>query len=237
MCGRFTLTPGAIPLLTDWVEGGAEVIPRWNIAPTQMVPIVREQGGARQLALARWGLVPPWAREGDRLPPLINARADTVAEKPAFRAALRQRRAVVPADGFYEWAPPPAGAPKGAPKQPWWFRRRDAGLLFLAALWEPWGPEAEPERLSFTLITTDANACVAPVHDRMPVLLDAAQADRWMAPQGQELAPLLSMLAPYPADAMVAIAVNPRLNSARTDEPSLVEPVATVRQPGLFDGV
>jgi putative SOS response-associated peptidase YedK len=250
MCGRFTLTPGAIDELADLfgldgaapAEGRLSLLPHWNIAPTQQVAVVRLLDGKRRLDMLRWGLLPPWTQDPKKGPPLINARADTVAEKPSFRHALKQRRCLVPADGFFEWAPPPEGAPKAAKKQPWWFRMKDEAPFAFAALWESWQPPdpASPPVASFTLVTTDANEVVAPVHHRMPVILPPEAFGRWLDPQVRDAKDVLPLLRPYPAALMKATPVSQRLNSAREDDPSLVEPPEAeapsgrVEQPRLF---
>ena len=236
MCGRFTLTPEAIAVLADvfGVAPEAPLPPRWNIAPTQDVGVIRLLDGKRHLDLLRWGLLPPWTKDPKKGPLLINARADTVAEKPSFRHALRLRRCLVPADGFFEWAPPPEGAPKTAKKQPYWFRMKDARPFALAGLWESWQPDEGPAVQSFTLITTEANGVVEPVHDRMPVILPPAAWDRWLDPRVREVADVLPLLRPYPAGEMKAQAVSQRLNSAREDDASLVAPETVVEQGKLF---
>ncbi|MEB3327889.1 MAG: SOS response-associated peptidase [Candidatus Sericytochromatia bacterium] len=235
MCGRFSLTPGAIPLLADAFGVEAAALPgRWNIAPTQPVAIVRVTDGRRELVQARWGLLPAWLADAARAPLLINARADTVSQKPAFRDALRRRRCLVPADGFFEWAPPPAGASRAAPKQPHWFRLAEGGPLALAGLWEGWTPPGGRPALSVTLITTEANACVAPVHDRMPVILPREAYATWLDPSLDDPAAVLPLLRPYPAEWMTRTPVSTRLNAAREDDPSLVEPASPVVQPRLF---
>ena len=179
MCGRFLLHTPVDTLQRAF--GFAErpnLRPRYNIAPTQTVPIVRQKdGGGRELALVRWGLIPSWAKEAGIGGRLINARAETVAEKPAFRGAFRKRRALVPADGFYEWRKREGDRPK----QPLLVRRRDGQPFAFAGLWEHWrGPEGEVE--TCTILTTEANAALAPIHDRMPVILDPACYDRWLDP-------------------------------------------------------
>ncbi len=236
MCGRFSLTPSAIALLGEvfGVDDTQLLLPRWNIAPTQDVGVVRSLDGRRHLDLLRWGLIPPWTKDPKQGPLLINARADTVAEKPAFRHALKLRRCLVPADGFYEWAPPTEGAPKTAKKQPWWFRMKDERPFALAGLWELWTPPEGKPVASFTLITTDANDVVARVHDRMPVILPREAWSRWLDPAVQDARDVVGLLRPYPAELMSARPVSQRLNSAREDDPSLVEPEGVVEQPRLF---
>jgi putative SOS response-associated peptidase YedK len=244
MCGRFTLTPAAqalIGILFDLDEAyfarAAEFLPkdgRHNIAPTQDVVAVRVVGGERRLDFLRWGLLVPWGKGPKDGPLLINARADTVAEKPSFKGALAQRRCLIPTDGFFEWAPPPHGAPKTAPKQPWWFRMRDESPFALAGLWEEWTPPDGPPVASFTLITTEANDVVAPVHDRMPVIVPQPAYAAWLDPTSRDVALVLPLLRPYPAEAMKRSAVSTRLNSARQDDPSLVEPVVVTEQRSLF---
>ena len=244
MCGRFTLTPTAQSLIDDFFgldEDASQLafsfLPaagRFNIAPTQGVAAVRQRGDARRLDLLRWGLVLPWSKGPKDGPLLINARADTVAEKPSFKGALRERRCLIPADGFFEWAPPPAGAPKTSPKQPWWFRMQDEGLFALAGLWEEWHPPEGPPIASFTLITTEANDVVAPVHDRMPVIVPPEAHTFWLDPSNRDVSAVLPLLRPFPAERMKRTPVSTRLNSAREDDPSLVEPVTVTEQRSLF---
>ena len=171
----------------------------------------------------RWGLIPSWSRDGKA--PLINARAETVADKPAFRSAFRKRRCLVPADGFYEWQALPGR------KRPFLFRRPDGTPFALAGLWEAWhGPDGRPLE-TCALLTTEANAVVRPVHDRMPVLVSPADFDRWLAPDAAP-ANLVPMLRPAPDDALAAVAVGPYVNSARHEGPGCVEPLGG---PSLFD--
>lgn len=220
MCGRFTIKAKTEQLheavrgltVTEW-RG-----PRYNVAPTQPVPAVRNLD-ARALEWLRWGLVPGWATDltiGNRL---INARAETLADKPAFRAALRARRCVILADGFYEWA---AAGPR---KQPYFFQRPGGTPFALAGLWESWRPSAGGETvLTCTIITTTANAVVAPVHERMPVMLDPEAAERWLdpAPHAPEAWP--SLLVPWPDRDLVAHPVSPLVNRPAVDDPRCVEP-------------
>jgi len=233
MCGRYALyTPiEAVARLFGVAEMHAhDVAPRYNIAPTQEVPIVRRSpypsaetppAGAlppRELALARWGLVPFWAKDpaiGNRM---INARGETVAGKPAFRAAFRKRRCLVPADGFFEWQKTDDG------KQPWYIRDAGGEPMALAGLWELWDPPDGGEPLaSCTIITTGANELMRPLHDRMPVILDAPAREAWLAPDAtpEQLQPLL---VPAPDGVLEAWPVSRRVNSPFNEDSSLVEP-------------
>jgi putative SOS response-associated peptidase YedK len=223
MCGRFTLsTPAAaVASFFDLSDVPACLAPRYNIAPTQAVAVVRYGAGGRTLALVRWGLIPPWAKDAKIGNSLINARGETVAAKPAFRSAFRRRRCLLPADGFLEWAK------AGPRKQPYHFRRPDAGPFALAGLWERWQPPggAEPVE-TCTVLTTAANELVAPFHDRMPVILAPADFARWLDPGYDRAEGLKPLLKPYPAEALVAVAVNPLVNSPKNDRPECLHPAA-----------
>jgi putative SOS response-associated peptidase YedK len=230
MCGRYTLITGGDQVAEQFLLDFVPVLtPRYNIAPTQAVAMVRQPdpAGPRQLAWVRWGLIPSWATDpaiGNRL---INARSETVAEKPSFRSALRQRRCLVLADGFFEWQA------EGRKKRPFWFRRRDGRPFGLAGLWERWqGPDRQPVE-SCTVLTTEANEVVRPVHDRMPVFLDPADQARWLDPSQKQAGPLLPLLRPCPAADLVATEVSPRVNDPRHDGPDCIAPA---RPPDLFDG-
>ena len=175
-------------------------------------------GGQRQLAWLRWGLVPSWARDtaiGNRL---INARAETAAEKPAFRAAFRSRRCLIVADGFYEWQR------AGNRKQPYFFHLRDDRPFAFAGLWEVWETPDRSRVESCTLLTTVANGLVRPIHDRMPVILAAADYTPWLDAGVEEPKRLASLLGPYPSEAMAADPVGPRVNSPGNDDPGCIEP-------------
>jgi putative SOS response-associated peptidase YedK len=221
MCGRFTLhdDPGQI-VERFRLRVGSAFLPRYNVAPTQSVPAVRQGAGGRELVLLRWGLIPSWAKDPKIGYSLINARAETVADKPAFRSAFRRRRCLIPASGFLEWAK------LGKVKQPYHFRRKDHAPLALAGLWECWeSPEGEVIE-SCTIITTAANELVAPMHDRMPVILDPADFDRWLDLAYQQVDGLTPLLVPYPAEVMEAVAVSPLVNSPKNDGPECLMPVA-----------
>jgi putative SOS response-associated peptidase YedK len=214
MCGRFTLTVGAQRLQEIFpLFEVPEFTPRFNVAPTQQILAVRQEEGARPRgAFLRWGLIPSWAKDKKLSASLINARADTVASKPAFRAAFKRRRCLIPADGFYEWQ---KGDKKG-PKQPYHFRLKDARPVAFAGLWETWFGE-EPAIASCTIITTDANDVVRPLHDRMPVILDPRDYERWLDPACSDPGVLQEILRPYPADQMAAFAVSLHVNNARNE--------------------
>ena len=216
--------------------------PRYNIAPSQPVPVVIREGGERRFLLVRWGLVPSWAKEMPQSL-LINARAETVAEKPSFRGAFRHRRALMPADGFYEWKAEGRG-----PKHPYSIRRRDGAPFARAALWEHWMDPHGSELDTCAVVTAEANATLMPIHHRMPVILPEKDWGLWLDPAATEKE-LLALLRPAPDDLLEAIPVSTRINRAANDDPSLIERsevaaeapekprtrrTADVRQMGLF---
>ncbi len=222
MCGRFTLTVSSGEL-AEWfgLPDAPAVQPRYNIAPTQTVPIVRlaPDGSARQLALVRWGLVPSWASDlslGNRM---INARAETVAEKPAFRNALRRRRCLVPATGFYEWH-----THEGR-KQPYLIGLSGGRPFAFAGLWETWQRDDEAIE-SCAIVTTQANTLMRPIHERMPVIISVADYDRWLDPRIHDAAVLQPLLQPYAEGEMFAQPVSTWVNNPRHDDARCLEPAA-----------
>lgn len=226
MCGRFTLRNSPAEIAEHFRLDPADLPdlrPRFNIAPTQPVaavaPSSKEEG--RSLALLRWGLVPPWVDDPADFPTLINARAETAPEKPAFREAFRDRRCLVPADGFYEWTEPE----DGGPKRPYYVSRPDGGLFSFAGLWERWSGEGGRTIDSCTILTTDPNEVVGPLHDRMPVILDRAHYEAWLDPGGSR-SQLEALLRPAPAGTLRAVPVSRRVNSPENDDPACIEPVA-----------
>jgi len=225
MCGRYThkLTwPQIVELyrLTGGADPPPELHPRYNMAPTQMAPVIRQGTAGREFALMRWGLVPSWAKEASIGNRLINARSETAAEKPAFRAALRARRCLVPANGFYEWQK------TARAKQPWWIGMKDGEAFAMAGLWEAWrDPVGGSSLLTFTILTTDANALLAPIHERMPVIIDPGDYDTWLA--GPAFAPLMR---PFPADRMTAREVSTWVNSPAHDDPRCEAPMPLLSQ-------
>ncbi|HNQ24722.1 MAG TPA: SOS response-associated peptidase [Phycisphaerae bacterium] len=244
MCGRFTLTtPADVVAAVFRLLHEPQWQPRYNIAPTQPVGVVRHQGGTatptpaaasgahpsgeegRRFDLLRWGLVPRWAKEPDGGVLMINARAEGIASKPAFRAAVRFRRCLIPADGFFEWQK------LQRRKQPFYIRRRDASVFAFAGLWEHWeGPDGAVIE-SCTIITTEANDVVRPLHDRMPVILAPAEYELWLDPQVQDAQRVLPLLRPCPSEALEAYPVSAQVNRPTTDRPECVAPLAAQLPP------
>jgi putative SOS response-associated peptidase YedK len=228
MCGRY-VSVSSPTILAD--RFGVEEVritehePSYNVAPRAEMPVVAMSRGTRVLDNVRWGLVPSWAKDlsiGDRQ---INARAEAVATKPAFKRAFLKRRAIVPADGFYEWQKI-EGKKR---KQPWFIRRRDGEPLAFAGLWEIWhdpqmGDDA-PRIRTFTIITTDPNEIVKPLHDRMPVVLPESEWDRWLDPEFDDVDALQHLLVPAPATEFEAWPVGPLVNKADNDSPELLDEV------------
>ncbi len=194
--------------------------PRYNVAPTQDVPIIHQQDGTRALAFVRWGLVPSWAKELPVSQPLINARSESVNEKPSFRSAFRRRRALMPADGFYEWHRPDDG-----PKQPYNIHSCDGSPFAMASIWEVWTAPDGSELRSCAILTTSANATLKPIHHRMPVILDAANWDAWLTTPESEAASLLPLLVPAPDDLLIADPVSTKVNRVANDSPDLIAPL------------
>jgi putative SOS response-associated peptidase YedK len=235
MCGRFLLLAPVEALRRLFgVADSPNLMARYNIAPTQETAVVRLKpgGGGRELVLLRWGLVPSWAKDPATGANLINARADTVAVKPSFRAAFQTRRCLVPADGFYEWQAPVSG--KGA-KQPYLIRRRaedpTQGTFAFAGLWEHWQQGAGQAIESFAIVTTDANAALKPIHHRMPVVVEARDYAAWLDPENKRAGGLLK---PAPDDALVAVPISTRVNSVASDDAGVVEPLAALPPPAAM---
>jgi putative SOS response-associated peptidase YedK len=223
VCGRYTLrAPGKLVADLFGLAGEPALTPRYNIAPTQPVPVIRVLRAnpatrERELVPLRWGLVPPWADDpaiGNRL---INARAETVAGKPSFRAAFKYRRCLVPADGFYEWRK------EGGKKQPLYVRRKDGRPFAFAGLWERWERAGEVIE-SCAIITTGANDLMGEFHDRMPVILRPEDYDLWLDPVVQEPKLVEPLLKPCPGDELEAYPLSRLVNDARTEDPRCVEP-------------
>jgi len=224
MCGRFTLTTSAAALARQFelVEVPADLAPRYNVAPAQNVAAVRVlvQGEGRRVQMLHWGLVPSWAKDTKIGYRTINARSESVETKPSFRAAYRKQRCLVLADGFYEWQK------LGRAKQPYLIRCKDGEPFAIAGLWEKWNDPAGEPLESCTLLTCEANALVAEIHERMPVILQPGDYDQWLDPEEQDPVRLGPLLTPYPADQMEMVAVSPRVNSPRHDDPQCLEPLS-----------
>lgn len=224
MCGRFTnrATAADIGGYFDVDETVTEELgPRYNIAPTDEVYLVAESArtGTRRLGSARWGLVPSWSANAAGGAKMINARAETLVDRPAFRTVFERRRGIVPADGFYEW--------QKRPRQAWHIRRADGGLLAFAALWDVWRPADDPEArlLSCTIVTTRPNEKVARLHDRMPVVLPRACWDAWLDPANRDVGALSGLLVPAPAADFELVPVGPAVGKVGNDGPELLAPV------------
>jgi putative SOS response-associated peptidase YedK len=220
MCGRFTITVSA-SILADLfaLDEPPGFVARFNVAPTQMVPIVRTgASGSREWAVMRWGLVPRWAKDMSIGSRMINARSETVADKPSFRSAFAHRRCLVPTDGFYEWRK------TGSGKQPHHIRFRDRRPFALAGLWERWSRgEGEPVE-SFTILTTRPNDVAAAIHDRMPVILEPDAWDRWLDPGRLSEQDRQALLEPFRGEDMEASPVSRRVNSPHNDDPACLDP-------------
>ena len=224
MCGRFTLTADQDSFedrfsLTRFDLGW---VPSFNIAPTQEVLTVTNDGSENRPELMRWGLVPSWAKDpkiGNRM---INARSETLAEKPSFRTAFKRRRCLIPADGFYEWKR------EGKAKKPMLITANPGGLFAFAGLWETWKQPDDSWLLTCAIITTSANEFMKSIHDRMPVILPRESEASWLDSEEQDTAMLSELLLPYDSDRMEAYEVSTLVNSPRNNFPEVIEPVATL---------
>ncbi len=223
MCGRFTLTEPDGDLLAQdlGVSPGSlnGYEPRYNIAPTQEHFVLSIENEDREALRARWGLVNSWAKDAKRASNQINARSETVDKTPAYRSAFKKRRCLVPVDGFFEWDR------SGKVRQPYWIHRPGRALMFFAGLYELWQPEPGNWQRTFTIVTTTANSVVANIHDRMPVILDDAEADRWLFPE-TPLDDLKALLRPADDSLLVMYPVSTRVNKPGPEDASLIEPIA-----------
>ncbi len=225
MCGRFTLVTPPEEVLKELgftpPDPSYVVKPRYNAAPTQQI-VVALNDGTRQLTPVRWGLIPSWAKDPKIGHKLVNARAESLAEKPSFRTALKKRRCVVIADGFYEWRKDAGGT-----KTPFHLRLRSRKPFPIAGLWETWkSPEGERVR-SCTLVTVPPNELAARIHDRMPAMLPRGAMEAWLEPGEKAPEEALELLVPYPAAEMEAVAVGSLVNSPKNDLPGCLDPAPT----------
>jgi len=222
MCGRYTLhTPLEVILqIFQIARSGAVLVPNYNVAPGQQIAIVTREAGVNALANCRWGLLPPWAASRPEGHAMINARAETVAEKPSFREAFRHGRCLVIADGFFEWRT------TGKQKQPVYVRLKNGEPFGFAGISSVrTSPDGEQIRTG-AIITTIANDLLRPVHDRMPVILPRERRDLWLDPAAQDADRLLALLAPYPAEELVSFDVSPRVNQASHNMPENIHPLS-----------
>jgi putative SOS response-associated peptidase YedK len=227
MCSRYSLTspPEAVRAYFRY-ENEAAFPPRYNIAPSQPAAIVRTTPtGGRELALVRWGLIPSWVKDPKAFSLLINARGESVIDKPAFRAAMRRRRCLVPADGFYEWKR------DGERKRPYYIRLRSGQPMAFAGVWETWtGPNGE-EMETAAIVTTQANRTLAAIHDRMPVILPPAAFDLWLDTANVDAKTAAAMLMPASDASIEAYEISTAVNRTANDNPSLIAPVGAAQSP------
>ena len=225
MCGRFAVisAPEAVRALFGYAET-PNFPPRYNIAPTQPIAVVRFTEGRRHFALVRWGLIPSWVKDPRTVSLMFNARGETPAEKPAYRNAMKRRRCLVPADGFYEWKR------DGDRKRPYWVHPRQRGPIAFAGLWEAWiGPNGE-EVETAAIVTTVANNALKPLHDRMPVVVPPDAFDLWLDPSA-DLQTASSLVAPAAEDFFEAYEVSGAVNRAVNDGRALLTPASELPAP------
>jgi putative SOS response-associated peptidase YedK len=219
MCGRYTLGREPESLLDYFhIHGDVPVYHlSYNIAPTQMAPVVMQSGEERVCRLMRWGLIPNWSKGPDARFTMINAKAETIAEKPAYKRPFKRQRCLVPCDGFYEWKP------IGKVKQPYYIHKADQGLFALAGIWDRW--DAGDESIeSFSIITTAANALMQNLHERMPAIIEPAMFDSWLSAANDDTALLKELLHPYKPTDLVMHAVSRDVNSPKHDSADLIKP-------------
>lgn len=213
MCARFTLhSPAELVAKRFGLLKSPTLEPRYNVAPSQLVAVIGSRAsGGRALAMFRWGFVPHWAADL-KGPKPVNAKGETLAEKPAFRDSFRERRCLIPADGFYEWRTTPRG------KKPLFYCLKGGELMALAGIWDVWRGQTE-KLFSCAIITTPCNSLIEPVHDRMPAVIPPTDWDRWLDPRETEPGKLLPLLRPYPPEEMEAIPVSTVVNNSRHEGP------------------
>jgi putative SOS response-associated peptidase YedK len=222
MCGRFSQTASPEVIAQQFALNDSPLFnPRYNIAPSQSIAAIRidSDTAPRTLVLLRWGLIPSWAKDEKIGSQCINAKAETVAEKPSFRSAFKKRRCLVIADGFYEWQR------QGEHKQPMWIGLRSKLPFAFAGLWEHWKSVDEEPVETCTIITTEPNDLMTPIHNRMPVILAPTSYDQWLDPTLQNIETLNRLLRPYPSEELTAFPVSTLVNNPRHDAPQCLEPV------------
>lgn len=220
MCGRFVqATPGEVIAEIFGLSEVPLLTPRYNVAPTQQAAVIRSESSGRRLVFCRWGLIPSWAKDATIGNRLINARAETLNQKPSFRRALVARRCVIPATGFYEWKQGISG------KTPYFFRLQSGLPMALAGLWEQWQPPEGPLLESFTIITTEANDFMKGIHDRMPAILPRETVETWLDPSLRDAGFLQDLLRPAPAGWLEGFPVTRQVNNPAYDSPDCIEPL------------
>lgn len=227
MPGRYTLKTDSKAIAQHFSLAEApKLAKRYNIGPTQSALAILCQGDSdrRTAATLHWGFVSPWMKDSTAGPVLINARSETVAHKPTFRDAFRHRRCLIATDGFYEWS---VG---GKPKQPYYITKHHDAVFAMAGVWEPWASpngEASDTLGSFAILTIPANSLIAPLHERMPVILDETFYDDWLNPLLTDVEPLQRLLRSYPSDQLITRQVSTHVNSVKFDDPACIEPATT----------
>jgi putative SOS response-associated peptidase YedK len=222
MCGRFTLaTPGQTIAEAFELRAVPGLKERYNIAPTQPVLAIRAAGAGHELVLLHWGLIPSWSNDAAIGARMINARGETVADKPSFRTPFRSRRCLILADGFYEWKR------DGERKQPYHICMNDRRPFAFAGLWDRWTPAGGEPVESCAIVTTKPNEVLAPIHDRMPVILPREAHACWLDPAMREIERLQRLLQPFPASFMKSYPVSPRVNNPRNDDRDCIAPLAS----------
>jgi putative SOS response-associated peptidase YedK len=231
MCGRYRLSRRK-QIVGDYFDGGGEEdwVPRYNIAPTQAVPIIRQhpKEPRRDLSLARCGLIPSWAKDSSRAARMINAQSETAATPSAFRDAVKSRRCLIPADGFYEWKK------TGKSKQPYCFELNDGNLFAFAGFWDRWKDPSGQWVKSCSILTTTPNAVTSAVHDRMPVILAPDTYDLWLDPGMQDVKVVSDMLKPFDARLMKCYPVSTRINHVANDDAQCSTPVELTEPQGCL---
>lgn len=231
MCGRYRLSRRK-QLIAEYFDspGEEDWTPHYNIAPTQSVPVIRQnrKEPIRELSLMRWGLIPSWAKDSSVAAQLINARSETAGVKPAFRDALKTSRCLIPADGFYEWQK------TGKTKQPYCFEVNDGELFAFAGIWDRWKEPNGKVLETCSILTTTPNAVTSPVHDRMPVILDPDTYDLWLDPDMRDVRFVSEMLKPYDARQMRSYPVSTRINYVANDDEACSAPVELAQTQNLL---
>jgi putative SOS response-associated peptidase YedK len=220
VCGRFVtdIPPEELAKIFGLVEA-PKLEPRFNVAPTQLSAVVRNQGDRNRLDLLKWGFVPGWSKDLSFGSHLINARSESVAEKPVFRHAIKYRRCIIPASGFYEWSH------SGSRKQPYYIRMADQTPMCMAGVWELWKAPDGSELETFAILTTAANKLVEPIHDRMPVILHPDRFTLWLSHNMHDPEQLQQLYQPFPAEQLEAFKVPDLVNNTRFDSPACIAPV------------